>query len=259
MKFDKREYLLSNPLEFYTMVALGLIPGATGRVMRGNNPSVGTALALIWEQGGLYTYLTANTELFISSSNAGDTTQTVEMEYLDSTYAEKTVTATLNGQNQVSIATDVFRVQRCINSSGTDFAGDIYLAETDTLTAGVPDTASKIKDKIGSVNGSGTSRNQSLSAIFTVPAGKTWVVHHHYVASKKLDDMTSTFRFRAEGKVFRALADAHVFENTFTLPTLAVVTFPEKMDLQTLAISSIAASEGDTATYGILFDNNIWT
>lgn len=114
-----------------------------------------------------YTYsATANIDT-LSSSNAGDS-QTVEIQGLDGNYALVTQSATLNGQSDVILTTPLLRVFRLKNTGTTDFAGDVWLRTNGSgQSGGVPTTANTVRLKVSNGN------NQTLMAIYSVPAGKT--------------------------------------------------------------------------------------
>ena len=117
----------------------------------GRNKLVGTAKATVMTfPAGILneTYLTTNAITTISSSSASDTNvmrvegHTVDVTGLIFTFVVQT--PTLNGQGQVTLATPLARVSRTNTSGAVDTVGSIYVYETDTTTAGVPDTAAKV-------------------------------------------------------------------------------------------------------------------
>lgn len=135
----------------------------------GRNPDVGTALEDIWNYGGVETLNTTPQAMFISSSNAGDTTQTYRVLGLDADWELFLETVTVGGQSQVQIGTISWgKIMRAWQiDAGASPAGDIYIAESDTLTLGVPNTATKVHGMIRQSDGDGTL----LKASGTVPAG----------------------------------------------------------------------------------------
>jgi len=147
----------------------GNVPGHSTTFMLARTPDTGLSgtdtFEPIWDQAGQFTYLTTKSDLFLSSSSGSDT-QVVQLigltENGSGDWIETTTTATLTGQTQVQITGDWIRVFQISNFDTTDFVGDIYLAETDTLTGGVPDTASKIKSKI--LIGNNISRNARITS-----------------------------------------------------------------------------------------------
>lgn len=113
-----------------------------------------------------YTYSTTAAIDTISSSDNTDT-QTIEIQGLDGDYNPVTQTVTLTGQTQATMGTPLLRVFRMKNTGTTDISGTVYCYENVTSTAGVPDTLSNTRSVILGSN------NQTLMAIYTVPAGKT--------------------------------------------------------------------------------------
>ena len=151
-------------------IGMGRIPGYYGQFVIGVTEGLDIAdgLCTIWDYTGQnISFLSAETELFVSSASASDTTNQVLVSGLDSNYEIKTTTTTIGGQSQVSVGT-FLRVQNCI-VLGTSNVGDIYIAESDTLVGGVPQTPSKVQSKI--LAGKVITHN----GWFTVPAGKTAV------------------------------------------------------------------------------------
>jgi hypothetical protein len=142
----------------------------------GRNGSVST-MADAWPQGGIRTFPSAGFTLAVCSSSATDTlagagARSVEVDYLDTNYALKTLVFNLNGQTKVTAAVDVGAVLRVNDVRITAFganavnAGVIYVFDnSDTVTSGVPQTASKIFNTIA------VGDNVCKGAFFTVPAG----------------------------------------------------------------------------------------
>lgn len=182
----------------------------------GFNPSITTASDPedVWEQGGLYTYTAdAGAAHYISSSDAGDT-QDVSVQGLtvDSNgnwNLEETI-VTLSGQTKTQIITDsgdpyvrVFRMENDADS-GNDFSGVVYVYEDDTVTDGVPDTATKIRASIDNGN------NQTLMALYTVPTGYVGYLFRGEVGIEFTGTVgtgtiygTFCYKSRRAGKVFK--------------------------------------------------------
>ena len=77
----------------------------------------------------------------ISSTDATDT-QTIRIEGMtlepDGSMEFNVQTAALNGQNKVVLGTPLYRVTRMTNASVAATAGNVYVYEDTTITAGVP-------------------------------------------------------------------------------------------------------------------------
>jgi len=117
----------------------------------GRNKLIGTTKAVIMTlPAGILneTYPTTNSITTLSSSSALDTGGImVEGHSVDATgliFTFVSQTPTLNGQGQVSLATPIARVSRTNTVGAVDTVGSIYVYETDTTTAGVPDTNTKV-------------------------------------------------------------------------------------------------------------------
>lgn len=134
----------------------------------GRNPDIDTGSDPedIWDGGGLWIAPTQARTHDIASSSANDTSagtgmRTLRIEGLDSNWEEQTEDITLNGTSNVVTSntyTRIFRMYGLTWGSGQQNAGDITAtAQTDgTVTAQIS-----------------TGNNQSLMAIYTVPANRT--------------------------------------------------------------------------------------
>jgi hypothetical protein len=154
-------------------------PGSIAHVaLHGYNGAV-TSLADLWQQNIARTYPTAGFTFAVSSSSASDDGAPVgtgaleiEVDVLDTDYVPHTIPIVLNGQTKVEDTTlvgNAFRINDIrITAWGTGAqnAGDIYVYDTtDAVTAGVPQTDTKIFHKIPATG------NTPRGAFYTVPAG----------------------------------------------------------------------------------------
>lgn len=229
--------VLATPFGFDASV--GLITGVSVVRKFGYNYSVGTAYEDVWNQGGTYTYQSSASTMYVSSSDAGDT-GTMTVEGLDTNWDEQTQSVTLSGQSQVEVGSGLtwIRVFRAFNTGGTEFAGDIYVAETDSLTGGVPDTDSKIKAKITS------PEEQTKMALWSVPAGKTLYITSIYAGTRSKDKgLRFGLYVREFGKTF---LDKRLL-TAFNGHQHYAYDFPEviaaKSDVKIRALSDIAGAE----------------
>jgi hypothetical protein len=218
-------------------------------------------LETIWSEGGLYSYLTSATVLKVSSSSIDDTSagtgaRTVQLYGLDGDYNEINEVVTLNGQTSVNTTQSFLRIYRLIvrsAGSGGANAGVIY-AGTGTVTTGVP------ANVYASVNGI-AGANQSLMALWTVPAGYTAYMLQYDVSNGTTSNTPAvcklTLAVRPYGEVFqskdvKSLTTGMHIEETFALP----VKIEEKSDIEVRAISSSASVSFDiSAAFEIVY---IW-
>lgn len=127
-----------------------------------------------WENM-IYDYSTTAAIDSISSNNAGNT-QTLQILGLDTNWEMISQTKALNGQNRVALDTPLRRVFRMINIGTVNLAGHVFCFENVALAAGVPSDPSKIRAIIDDGN------NQTLMAVFTIPAGYTGYMRDWYAS-----------------------------------------------------------------------------
>ena len=115
----------------------------------------------IWNESTLYPWssITTAQKIFISSSSASDTGQSIRIEGLDNTYHPISETIVTNGLTSVQSANSYLRLNRSYIISGSPNAGTIKMYYS--ASNGVV---------IGSM-AIGNARNKS--SIFTIPAGYT--------------------------------------------------------------------------------------
>ncbi len=207
----------------------------------GRDPTIATTDEEMWDQSQSYTYLTSAATLYASSSEGADD-QEITVFGLDANYDNQTATVTLTGQSQAEIiGVTWIRVFRAYNSDSSDTTGDVYIAETDDLTGGVPDAAAKIKIKILKEN------QQTLMSIWTVPAGKTAFIVAWYGSTNAKKITTFKFKSRENGKVFRTQRTKDIQEGSYTQKFVMPLSFPEKTDL---VITSMTVAGGGAGSSG---------
>jgi hypothetical protein len=167
-------------------IAKGDVSGSTLLHKFGDAPDfdISDGFVTIWDganDGGInamaYTYSATADITQVSSSNAADSTET-EVQGLDSSYELTNQTVTLNGQNAVLLPTPLIRVFRAKNENGTVFLGDIYISTSGaTLSSGVPTVVTEVRAVTRA------EHQQTLMAIYTIPAGKTGYMRDWFVSA----------------------------------------------------------------------------
>jgi len=250
---DKFNILDHMTESFFLDIARGEIPGMSAASILGANPDIDTMNEeTVWDQGGIYTYLTADTELFISSSSVSDTNVTISIKGMTDDFVIKdAIVVFTSGQTQQSIGS-YFRIFSCTVVGGSNPIGDIYTAESGTLTAGVPDTVSKIKAKIRI--GEGMSKN----TLFTIPVNNTAFFARVIVHTRKNQDANVTIEIRPNGAPgFINLTDVPSFQNSFELILEPPFPVTEKTDLEFRATTETNNSVMTVNAGYILVDNTI--
>lgn len=194
----------------------------------------------IWDGAGVfsagsrgYTYSTTADIDTLSSSSTADT-QDIEVQGLDSDYNLIVQTVTLDGQSKVSLTTSLIRVFRLKNVGSADIVGEVYCYVDSTITAGVPNNETDVRAIIEDGN------NQTLMAIYTVPAGETGYMRDYYAALIRSADNQSRVKLFARpfGQVFQlkhqiglSNRGTSYLQHKFTEPEV----FAEKTDIVLVA------------------------
>jgi len=208
----------------------------------GFNPLIVDSLETIWAQGGLYTYLSSASTLYISSSSTnddvGDTGATsAKVSGLDANYNEISVTVDLDGQTGVQLGDAsnwirVNRIQVMSAGSGGANAGVLYVGTEATPSSGVP------TNKYATV---AIGDNQTLMALWTVPAGYTAYLHETHItvateANNKYGIVSVVAR--PEGGVFNIQDKFTTVLDTVTQKYNFPLKLEEKTDIEVRAIGS---------------------
>jgi len=166
--------------DWKTRLALGAAPGIIVVHKFGANAVVGTTEEDVWSVGGKETLLTTGTTMFVScEDNVNGVGQIIRVEGLDENWELVSADVVLTGQTQAQVgATNGWtRIHRAYQvSAEPDPVGDVWIAESDTLTAGVPNTATKIHGFVDYTD----AAQQTEKAMFTVPAGYRAVMYQFH-------------------------------------------------------------------------------
>lgn len=172
----------------------------------GRNTLVGTSEATIMHQpAGVLaeTYVSDNLINSAISNNVADTQELVIKGHTISggLFTEVSQTVTLNGQSAVALTIPLARVSRVYNNNSTELLGVISITETDTYTAGVPDTNSKVHLQLA------TGEQQSEKCETTIANDTFWIVTGLYadVLEKTASIAEVHMEARLIGKVFREI------------------------------------------------------
>ena len=150
---------------FYLDVVRGVVDGYSTRELVGLNAAVG-GTEDIWNYGGSITQSATAALLYVSSSDALDTTtHKLTITGLDANYNTITEIVTMAGQTVVPTTKAFLRVNSVTSNLAANGTCYVYYYNA-VVTAGVPQTASTIQAiiNIGAL--------QAYNAIYTVPRDK---------------------------------------------------------------------------------------
>lgn len=166
---DNPVYVIAKSYEYG--VAEGDVTGHSAFQKNGWQPSVSTSLIDVWGVAAVYVPPASAMQMSIKSDNAADAAagtgiRTIELHYLDNTYAEKIEILTLNGTTWVdTAATNILRVQslHALTVGSAAYAvGNINIVDKATRTISYAVIVPGF--------------NRSFTSFWTVPAGKTLYV-----------------------------------------------------------------------------------
>lgn len=214
---DNNQFSKSLTPEFKLEVAKGSVKNHGHFILGLCNAEVGTTEETVWAFGGIQNYSSTATAMFISSSSAADTTQIIAISGLDADHNLVTELVLTNGQNAVAAGT-WFRVLQLRNlggpAGGGDLAGTLYMAEADTLVAGVPSTPSLVRCIIAYDTAAGRSPNVGLTGGFTVPVDHFALITSIKFAAPNAKDVVFSTLIRPNddtGTIIRPFEDAAPF------------------------------------------------
>ena len=212
-------------------IAIGNTPDKLLQAFGGNTQSLSAGVEeTVWDQGGLLTLLTADTQLYISSSSAADVGIVVVVTgFLADLTAVNRIVVT-NGQNQVALSGLIMIVEVVAVVSATP-AGDLYVAETDSLTGGVPDTTSKIQGKVIQGN------NTGINSVAVITVGTTAFIRGIEYTTGKLKDIDIIIKFTPFGGITRNFPRIHLAEAPAVLNKEIYTAIPGGSILQLNAIA----------------------
>jgi len=243
--------------DFNLQVARGQIQGHKTLFKFGNNEDINGSLETIWSYGGLYVYPTSAIQMKVSSTSANDTSdgtgaRTIVVSGLNATYDEVSETVVLNGQTAVLTTTTFIRVFRSFvvtAGTGATAAGTIYIG-TGTVTVGVPATV-YAQIVLG--------ENQTLMAIWTVPAGYTLYISRgtfSAASNNAAQYILSKFMIRPFNGVFRNVADVTVNSSVVSYDFEVPLAIPEKSDIEARGIALAGTNFYTTASFEGIYIKN---
>jgi len=210
----------------------------------GYNPAILNAEETIWDAGGVYAYPGSAVAMTVTSaSGATDSGVTVLISGLDASYNELEEEVTLNASGTATTTGLFLRVFRAYVSGATSPAGNITIANGGTTYAQIS-----------------AGENQTLMAVYTVPAGKTLYISEgiatHGTGTSGGVFMTVRFLVKPFGGVFRTQVKLDVVESQIYYPFAYPIKVTEKSDVEVRGICNKNQSNALSASFnGVLVDN----
>ena len=229
------------------------IPGLSGVSRFGTAFSVGTTEETVWNEGGIYPYMSSPRILTISSTDGDDAAAGTGLRSLVITglvddYESATEIITLDGANAVSTTKNWIRIFDItgflVGANGVNI-GDVYIGEG-ALTSGKPAIV-YAKIQIG--------RGRSLMAIYTIPKGCTG---HGVVSSffgGKADEANMRVHIFPFGTCALSFTEVNVFQSSLTKRRLSEYDdIPARTDIE-IRCQAITGNVDCTADFELFMVN----
>ncbi len=239
------------------MIAREEVPGQNEVFKFGYQNDVSNSEIEIWDVAAAYIFPTVAKVMTVSSDDpaddaAGTGARTVTIFGLDANYLEISEQVTLVSTTAVSTVNSFIRVNRMqVNSAGSggENVGTIYTGAS-TVTAGVP------AEKYAAIS---PNENQTLMAIFTIPAGRTGYLELVTGAvGASAADLGALMRLKVRpfGEVFHTRDKFNLVRQQTTFLHLSPEVITEKSDIKMTAIRTGATDVGVTATFELILRDN---
>jgi hypothetical protein len=242
--------------DYFMDVAKGNIPGHSVLTIFGRNKDLDpAAAALIWDYGPIQSLevpLLVDTELFVSSTSVSDTNIGMLITGMTDDYVTKTVfhVHTID-QDQESIGS-WFRLDKMTIISGDAPLGDLYIAESDTVIAGVPNTPAKVHGFMEQ----GTNVTHKASG--TVPANHTLYVGRLFLGVRRGEDCVFSFYAKPFGAPdFIEASDFPVYQSALFETFAPPFPITEKTDFQFRGETVTNNTQASANIGAILVDNTV--
>ena len=237
---DWGQYLLRDS---YFSIAQGQINGYSLVQVSGYNPDIDTAASeTIWCSGGTYPWSVFDTArvLTVVSASASDTGSVV-VSGLDADYNPVVEEINFSGTTSGTGSIQFKRVNSAFYKNGaSNNVGDVSITANST-------TVGLIQAGIG----------QTLTGIYTVPAGHTAYILSGNFSTQKGKDAQVRFYVRVFGQNFRVAHIGEVFESTYHYDFHTPIAMPEKSDLDVQGFLVETNNTRVTTNFSmILVDNN---
>ena len=212
--------------------------------MYGYNPLIINVNETVWDGGGIYSYPASALAMTVTSAGgATDEDVRVTVIGLDTDWKEVQQEVTLDGSGVATTTQTFRRVFRAYVSGDQSPTGNITIANGGTTYAQI-------------TNG----ENQTLMAVYTVPAGHTFYLTNgaatHGTGTSGGVYMTVRFMTREFGGVFRTATKIDIVESEVLFPFTFPLRLPEKTDLEVRAICNKNQNNAVSATFeGVLIDS----
>jgi len=230
---------------FELQVARGQIENHKTIFKFGFNPDVDGTEETIWDAGGLYAYPSSAVVMTVTTaagSPATDNGVKVTIQGLDEDYNEVSEEVTLAGAGTATTIQTFLRVFRAFVLGSQEPTADLNITNGGTTYARIT-----------------AGENQTLMAMWTVPAGYTGFLDHVNFSTGTTNNnqyVTAQFVQRQLDGVFRALLKQSLSEGAAADFVIRYpILIPEKTDVEARAVSS-GTNNSISADFSMIYIKN---
>jgi len=210
---------------YFIQVSRGLVDGHKRLFKFGHNPLIQDISETIWDAGGLYVYPSSALAMTVTSgAGATDNGVAITVQGLDGDYNEVSEEVTLASTGTATTTQTFLRVYRAFVSGSQAITANTTIANGGTTYAQI-----------------NTGENQTLMALWTVPAGYTaYLLDTKITAFTEQNNKVATINIyaRRENGVFRTADKFDVFAAAITQNYKCPIPFPEKTDIEVRAVAT---------------------
>lgn len=227
-KADNKPRVSSMPYTYD--IAEGNIANHSSINKFGHNPTVAGVLETVWTGSNLYPWMTVADQMELLSGSINDDVGgtgaiTLELFGLDSSYNPISEMISLNGTAPVTTTLSYFRNFRAIIRSAGSTGWNVGVITIRDQDIG---TTRAIID---------ANKNQTLMAVYTIPAGYTGYITSWYAGSVASKDTQIELYIRPFGEVFQVkrnmILNNAIYDEYIDFPEVAT----EKSDIEVRALS----------------------
>ena len=220
------------------LAAVGKVPGKEVVMKNGFNENAGNAWEEVWSESDTYSFLTAATQLKISSTSNNDSSggtglQTVLISGLDGAYKPVQETIELNGQTEVLTVNSYIAVNDFLGvlpgSSLPSHDGIVY-AGTGNVTGGKPDNVKSVLPIF-----EGLAQGSSKAVIFTVEADKILLISSVTTFAEQASNVIFSLRIKKVGEIPIYLGTTHIYQQAYSRNFLYPLAISEKTEVSLVA------------------------
>jgi len=245
---------------FFRKAAVGLLHRSSPVCINGR-AALSTSFIDVWPQAIVKTLPSTPVKFGFSSSNANDAAagtglRTFSVQFLDVNYDIKAETITLNGQTKVETTGSYIRFlggQALTFGSGGALAGELYGYDTsDTVTSGVPQTATKIFARLNA------GETLFVQAMYTVPRGFSLIIPSVQLSAYNATAASARFRLRWRDNAsapwkMRGLVTVGALNSPYAvIPFETPLVFDEFSDIGIQAIGSASINTATVVANAVL-------